>query len=431
MLAAAARRVARRLPAHARPMSSQSLRPSVAVQASQAAADPFAAACTPVLGPPPSTPAQAAATLVLYHWPCFDGAGAALCAWLALSPLAKRADGARVGPVFIPHPVTRPLCPAAAALLEEAARPPAGAPPPVVYLLDFAGPPGFAVGLAKKLQACGGRVVVLDHHKTAAEELPGGEAAGRPPNLEVRLEAGRSGAGLAAAHFFEERGRALPPNVARLVAAIQDGDLWRWEGSDSKAVYAGLGAAEARRLHRLDAGGGAAGGGTLAADRATAVEAADRVFGALAALDMDALVAEGAELLEAQAAEVGAAADGAAPIQLGGAAGKAAGWGIGLGVSVHPDLARHRSALGNELASRAAALAAEEPGVGWVPVGVVAYRDPTQPAADGRLKVSLRSVGPDADTTAVTKALGGGGHANASSCMVEGDAFREWWAVGV
>ena len=370
----------------------------------------FAAACSPV-APPPSTPASAASTVVLYHWPCFDGAGAALAAWLYLDPLARQ-GGSRKGPRFIPHLVTRPLDAAATPGLADAG------PDTTVYLLDYAGPPGFAASLAQKA----GRVVVLDHHKTAAEEsIPRADAPGRPENLEVTLDRHRSGAGLAAAHFFPGRPSSLPPNVTRLVAAIEDGDLWRWERADSKSIYAGLGAAGLS----LDAGGGGE-AGTVAADPAVAVAAASAAFSRLAALDVDALAATGAALLEEQAALVGAAAAGAVAVQLGGKHGAAAGWGTALAVTVPHALSIHRSALGNELAARSAEAGAADPGGAWVPVGVVAYRDPTQVEDDTRLKVSLRSVGPDADTTVVSRHFGGGGHLNASSCMVEEAEFEGW-----
>jgi hypothetical protein len=374
----------------------------------------FAAACTPLVAPPPATPATAASTLVLYHWPCFDGAGAALAAWLHLAPLAAATGGApAAGPLFIPHPVTRALDPATL---------PGLGPASTVYLLDYAGPPGFAASLA----ALAGRVVVLDHHKTAAEELGRG-GAGRPPNLEVMLDRHRSGAGLAAAHFFPASGpAALPPGVARLLAAIEDGDLWKWDRGDSKSIYAGLGAAALD----LDAGGGGGVGGSVSADPATAASAARAVFSRLAALDIDALAATGGALLAKQAALVGGEAGRAVPMQLGGVPGRERGWGLALGVTVPPSLSIHRSALGNELASRAAAKGEAEPGRGWVPVGMVAYRDPNQEPGDGRIKVSLRSVGPDADTTVVSRHFGGGGHENASSCLVEEAELGGWVESG-
>ena len=43
------------------------------------------------------------------------------------------------------------------------------------------------------------RVIVLDHHKTAAEHL--GASTGAVPNLEVNLDMGRSGATIACNYF--------------------------------------------------------------------------------------------------------------------------------------------------------------------------------------------------------------------------------------
>lgn len=73
-------------------------------------------------------------------------------------------------------------------------RPPLSAPPApqgdeAAFLLDFSGGPGFARRLAG---ACA-RVVVLDHHKTAAAEL-GDPALGGVEGLEVTFDMERSGA---------------------------------------------------------------------------------------------------------------------------------------------------------------------------------------------------------------------------------------------
>ena len=43
----------------------------------------------------------------------------------------------------------------------------------------------------------------------------------------------------------------------------------------------------------------------------------------------------------------------------------------------------------------------------------------------GVIKLSLRSLG-DEDTTVVTQAFGGGGHRNASSCLVPEAELERW-----
>lgn len=91
-------------------------------------------------------------------------------------------------------------------------------------MLDFAGPAGFCGQLASAAGRCatGGsiksyhslvlcclsasrvscRVVVVDHHKTAAAALTGKKDL--PDNLEVNLDMKHSGAQLALQHFKPE-----------------------------------------------------------------------------------------------------------------------------------------------------------------------------------------------------------------------------------
>ena len=67
-------------------------------------------------------------------------------------------------------------------------------------------------------------------------------------------------------------------------------------------------------------------------------------------------------------------------------------------------------------------------------VGVVAYREPgmmkseSSPSDEGEnlIKVSLRSIGNDEDTTPVSQAHGGGGHRNASSFLMPAREFASW-----
>jgi nanoRNase/pAp phosphatase (c-di-AMP/oligoRNAs hydrolase) len=49
-------------------------------------------------------------------------------------------------------------------------------------------------------------------------------------------------------------------------------------------------------------------------------------------------------------------------------------------------------------------------------------------ASAASYKVSLRSLG-SWDTTRLVKALGGGGHANASSCLLPRQEFEAWRAA--
>ena len=71
-----------------------------------------------------------------------------------------------------------------------------------VYLLDYAGPAGFAAAVAQEVPS--GRVHLLDHHKSAAEQLRG---AALPHNLHITLDQSRSGAKIALDHFQPKVGR--------------------------------------------------------------------------------------------------------------------------------------------------------------------------------------------------------------------------------
>lgn len=341
--------------------------------------------------------------LLLYHYPCPDGAFAGLCAWLRLA-----ADGRAVRAV--PQAIFAPATPA-----ERAARVPSFVGPgDTVHLLDFSG--GAAHVLA--LCAAARRVVLVDHHKTAAEDLAALAAGGAlPANLEVHMDMARSGASLArdvydvAPLLAARLGGEGAARVLRLVAYVEDDDLWRHALPGSRAFTAGLAGL------RLDYDAVANPG----------------LWEALLALDPDALIASGGAELARREAVVAAEAAAAVRVAIppGGEAGGAGGEGGGpppppllcLGVlSAHPEL---RSELGNALSRRAA-------GEGLPPAGAVAYVEPGMAggrAAAGWLKVSLRSVGA-VDTSALSRSHGGGGHANASSFNAPPGAWEAWVEAG-
>lgn len=64
-----------------------------------------------------------------------------------------------------------------------------------VYFVDYTGPKGFVQSVAAESK----RVVVLDHHKTAAENLQGAQEL--PPNVELDIDMNRSGAMIALDYF--------------------------------------------------------------------------------------------------------------------------------------------------------------------------------------------------------------------------------------
>jgi hypothetical protein len=155
-------------------------------------------------------------TAVIYHDQCPDGWCAA---WVAYNAL--KSDGGL--PVL--HPMSY------------------GQPVPnldgvdTVYLVDFSLPHAELVALAETR-----RVVVLDHHQTAIDDICGALGWEPEPGSNVPspdwpyaavLDVSRSGAGITWDYFHSE---PRPP----VVDYVEDRDLWRFALPRSKAVNAYL-----------------------------------------------------------------------------------------------------------------------------------------------------------------------------------------------
>lgn len=156
---------------------------------------------------------------VLYHYPCPDGAFAALAAHLYFS-------SSSVPALFFPNTVYNPISPHNLPLHEI----------DDLYLLDYVGPPGFVREVSSKIS----KVVILDHHKTALEASIEGE------NVSKTIDMERSGATIAYDYFKNkllDNGLQLHREFERvrlLFDYIEDGDLWRWRLENSKAFSSGL-----------------------------------------------------------------------------------------------------------------------------------------------------------------------------------------------
>lgn len=139
-------------------------------------------------------------TYILYHKNCLDGFGAALAAYTVFAGEAT----------YIPVDYQR-----------DPPEMPAGSQ---VYILDFAYPRPVMEALLERHH----RVILLDHHQTAAEELLGLRG--------TLFDLNRSGATLAWQYFHPDE--PLP----RLFRYLQDRDLWRWEYGRTAPITAALGA---------------------------------------------------------------------------------------------------------------------------------------------------------------------------------------------
>lgn len=140
---------------------------------------------------------------VLYHSPCLDGFGAAYAAWRHFG------DNARYIPMS--HGETIPE-------LRDGAD---------VYMVDFTFKRPQMLEIAKNH-----RIVVLDHHKSALEDLVG--IATISDQIKVVFDMDKSGARLAWEFFHPMR------EVPALILDIEDRDLWKFSRLNSKAINAAL-----------------------------------------------------------------------------------------------------------------------------------------------------------------------------------------------
>ena len=186
----------------------------------------------------------------------------------------------------------------------------------------------FIVALAGAVS----RVVLLDHHKTAQEDIAA--LAAPPPNLEVHFDMARSGASLARDYFGLEawlhgRSDKRAAGLLRMIALVEDNDLWRHALPESRAFTAGLAAL------------------ALEYD----LEKNPTLIAALAGLDADALIAAGAAELEKQRVAIESDLAAAAPCSIPGPPGCLALRALAV-VTRTP---QYRSELGNQLAAKSEA----------------------------------------------------------------------------
>ena len=95
----------------------------------------------------------------------------------------------------------------------------------VVYIVDFSYPRDVLLAMASHAE----NIVVLDHHKTAAEQL-----VDLPANVSAGFDMNRSGCMLAWDHFFPGE---KPPT---LLLHVEDRDLWRFELPGTREVLAAV-----------------------------------------------------------------------------------------------------------------------------------------------------------------------------------------------
>lgn len=145
--------------------------------------------------------------LILYHGRnCSDGFGAALAAWQFYDGQAEF--------VGLDHGDVQTL----ADLPAVQGR--------AVYILDFS----FTMDILQGIEERAAKLVMLDHHKSAAEKLTGFACRCGV----VHFDMNKSGARLAWEFFYPHH------PVPALIAYIEDRDIWKWEFPQSAAFLSAL-----------------------------------------------------------------------------------------------------------------------------------------------------------------------------------------------
>lgn len=294
--------------------------------------------------------------LILYHGNCPDGSGAALAAWMKFRDTAEY-RAASYGDPPIPD-------------MDLNNRD--------VYALDFS----FKKDEVLRISSIAKSLTIIDHHKTAADELKHIGQMGdllnkapswtldHKPNIHIEFDLNHSGAVLSWRHFHP--GIEVPT----LLLYIEDRDLWRWIMPSSEEMNAAL-ESYGVKLDFMN------------------------VLGLFKmwenALEMS-LINQGEAILRAQEALIGLMARGAVPVTIGGS----------------PAISVNASCLQSELADHLLhtprvwpSAMPQPPGD---PIAAVWFFDGTI----GRYRVSLRSRKDGPDVSEIAKQYGGGGHRNAA-----------------
>ena len=146
--------------------------------------------------------------LILYHGRrCPDGFGAALAAWLYYGAQGAEFLGLDHGDVLSIDDLPA---------IDGRA----------VYILDFS----FSNDILRGIEARAAKLVMLDHHKSAAEKLTGFSCRCGV----VHFDMSKSGARLAWEFFHPDQ------PVPMLVQYIEDRDIWKWEFPESAAFLSAL-----------------------------------------------------------------------------------------------------------------------------------------------------------------------------------------------
>ncbi|PIA51923.1 hypothetical protein AQUCO_01000057v1, partial [Aquilegia coerulea] len=314
--------------------------------------------------------------IILYNYPSFSGAFAALFAHLYHSHL-------NLPYLVLPFSFVEPF--RVNDLKIEGVE--------TCYLLDFVGPKGFAKELSRLIN----QVIIFDHRKSSISKIPKGEDS--PENLKININVEKSSS-IAVYNYFSSKlkdeisadGEDVSlvhcgdkDRLETVLKYIEDGDLRKWKLPDIKSFNVAL--SEMRSQLNCITN--------------------PYLFDQLLEVSPIDLVTRGNIYFSSRHNAANKLLDRAFKVCLGrGLYGEC----LGIRTDKDSDLSNE---IGKELSIRSAA-------AGLRPIGAVVYLQRTN------LKMCLRSTDSGTDTSEVAKAYGGGGSPGSSSFIIRMDEYNKW-----
>ncbi|CAI0471348.1 unnamed protein product [Linum tenue] len=317
--------------------------------------------------------------LILYNYPSFSGAFSALFAHRFHSRLCLPF-------LVLPYSSAVPLR-AEDLYIEGLQR---------CYLLDFAGPRGFAAQISRRSMC---EVIAFEHRKSAISRIRSPDDDSQP-NVRFCVDHEKSSSRAAYNYFADklaEECKLSEDQVAKLLNAedearvetilsyIEDSDLLRWSLPDVRAFNIGF-SEWRQRINCITN---------------------PYMFEELLELTAADLIAKGNSHISSDRDAATKLLDIVFKVRLG-----RGFYGECLGVRADGN-SKLSELLGKELSVRSAA-------VGLRPIGAVVYMH------RNNLKMCLRSTDASTDTSEVAKAYGGGGSPSSSSFMIRMDEYNQW-----
>ncbi|XP_021776234.1 uncharacterized protein LOC110740054 isoform X2 [Chenopodium quinoa] len=306
--------------------------------------------------------------VTLYNYPSFSGAYSALFAHLFHSYLRRPC-------LILPFSSVAPF--RVEDLCYEGLK--------TCYFLDFIGPRGFAVELWRRT-AC--EVICFDHRKSTLQKIPSVE--GCSGKLTFHVDIGRSSSRAVFEYFSGQLECTKSPDGNLLLNYLEDGDLRQWRLPDVRAFNIGISEWRSKLNCIIN----------------------PHMYDQLLEMNVKELLTKGNSEISAQKDAAKVFLKKAFKLRLGrGFYGEC----LGVRADSNPDLSDE---IGKELSLRSAA-------AGLRPVGAVVFMQRKN------LKMCLRSMDGNTDTSEIAKAYGGGGSPSSSSFIIRMDEYNQWLSVNL